>query len=336
MKAKSFKKFFISIVLSAVLTFSTASSAFAATAQLQQIETTAELSQEDISDIPAVDNGDAQTAGSTYLTAQSGVQQVAATVSSLTVQWNPVTNAVKYAISISPFNSSSYKLLGYFDNTHNKAKINKLKAGTAYNIRITALNSSGTAINSRTAGCTTLYTNVTVKSSYAAGNGYTFNMATVNPANSITGYKVVYQSYAAKKAITKYFNTRYSFTLPMSGNAFYQIKIYPYIVLNNKRYVSSSATTRYVSTGVTLQKAGNTNTSMSVKWNKISGATNYSIYIKYPRSSSFKKVKTTTANSFKLTGMKKNSKYGIKVIANKKVQNKVWVSYGKTYTMSLV
>ena len=122
----------------------------------------------------------------------------------------------------------------------------------------------------------------------------------------------------------------------MSGTAFYQVKIYPYIILKNKRYVSSSATTRYVATGVTLQKAGNTSTSMSVKWNRISGATNYTVYIKYPGNSSFKKVNTTTSNSFTLTGMKKNSKYGIKIIANKKVKNKTWHSYAKVYNMSLV
>lgn len=335
MKVKSFKKFLVSIALSAVLISSTATSAFAATAQLQQTETTT-LSPEDVSDVPAVDDGDAQAAGSTYLTSQTGIQQVAASVNSLTVQWNPVTSAAKYAISISPFNSSSYKLLGYVANTRSKVKINKLKAGTAYNVKVTALKSSGKEISSRIAGCTTLYSNVTVKSSYANGNNYTFNMATVNPANSITGYKVIYQSYATNKAATKYFNTRYTFTLSMPGDTFYQVKIYPYIVLNNKRYVSSSPATRYVSTGVTLQKAGNTNTSMSVKWNKISGATNYSVYIKYPGNNSFKKVTTTAATSFKLTGMKKGSKYAIRVIANKKVGKQIWTSYGKTYSMSLV
>ena len=48
------------------------------------------------------------------------------------------------------------------------------------------------------------------------------------------------------------------------------------------------------------------------------------------------KLDTTTSNSFTLTGMKKNSKYGIKIIANKKVKNKTWHSYAKVYNMSLV
>ena len=335
MKAKKFKKFFVSIALSAVLTLSSASSVFAATAQLVPAEQSVELTQSDDSDAPAIESSDAQNACAS-LTAQPGISQTAASENSVTIQWNPVTNTSKYAVNISPLSSSSYRFLGYIGNTRNKAKINKLKAGTAYVIKITALNSSGIAISSRTVGCTTLYSKVKIKSSYASTGRYTFNMQTVNPSNSITGYKVVYQSSAAHKLITKYFNTRYSFTIPISGNTFYQVKIYPYLVLGNKRYVSSTSTDRYISNVITLQKAGNTNSSMSVKWNRTAGADNYSIYIKYPGSSSFKKVKTTTSNFFTLTGMKKNTKYGIKVIANKKMKNKVWHSDSKAYNMSLV
>lgn len=333
MKAKSFKKFFASIALSAVLTFSTAATAFAATAQLMPVEQSAELSQEQ-TDTPSVDDSDSQAAGASYLTSQARIAQIAASESSVTVQWTPVTNAAKYAISISPFSSGSYKLLGYFDNSRNKARINKLKAGSAYKVRITALTSSGTSISSRIAGCTTLYSSVTVKTSYASTGGYTFNMNTVNPANSISGYKVIYQSSAAHKLITKYY-TRPSFTLPLNKNTFYQVKIYPYLLLNNKRYVTTTPTTRYISMGIVLKKAGNTSSTMSVKWNKVAGANNYSVYVKYPNSSSYKKVRATTATSFTLTNMTKNIKYGIKVIANKKVNGKTWTSASNAYTMSL-
>ena len=201
MKARSFKKFFVSIALSAVLTLSSASSVFAATAQLAPAEQSVEQAQSDDSDTPAIESSDAQNACAS-LTAQPGIRQTAASENSVTIQWNPVTNASKYAVNISPLSSSSYRFLGYIGNTRNKAKINKLKAGTAYVIKITALNSSGIAISSRTVGCTTLYSKVKIKSSYASTGRYTFNMQTVNPSNSITGYKVVYQSSAAHKLIT--------------------------------------------------------------------------------------------------------------------------------------
>ena len=335
MKAKSFKKLFVSIALSAVLTFSTAATAFAATAQLLPAEQSTESSQETASDIPDAELSDAQAAGA-YLTAQSGISQIAAAENSITVQWNPVTGAEKYAINISNFNTSSYKFLGYIKGSLSKAKINKLKAGTAYNVKVTALNSSGTALSSRVVGCTTLYSKVSVKNSYSNASGYTINMNVVNPSNSISGYKVVYQSSAAHKKITRNFNNRRTFTLLIATNTFYQVKIYPYLLLNNKRFVSTTPTTLYICYDIVLQKAGNTNTSMSVKWNKVAGATNYSVYIRYPGSSSFKKVKTTTSTKFTLSGMKKNTKYGIKVIANKKMNNKVWHSSANVYNMSLV
>ena len=71
------------------------------------VEQSAELSQEQ-TDTPSVDDSDAQAAGASYLTSQAGIAQITASESSVTVQWTPVTNAAKYAISISPFSSGSY------------------------------------------------------------------------------------------------------------------------------------------------------------------------------------------------------------------------------------
>ena len=77
MKARSFKKFFVSIALSAVLTLSSASSVFAATAQLAPAEQSVELAQSDDSDTPAIESSDAQNACAS-LTAQPGIRQTAA------------------------------------------------------------------------------------------------------------------------------------------------------------------------------------------------------------------------------------------------------------------
>ena len=90
MKARSFKKFFVSIALSAVLTLSSASSVFAATAQLAPAEQSVEQAQSDDSDTPAIESSDAQNACAS-LTAQPGIRQTAASENSVTIQWNPVT-----------------------------------------------------------------------------------------------------------------------------------------------------------------------------------------------------------------------------------------------------
>ena len=202
MKAKSFKKLFVSLALSTILTFSGASSAFAATALLQPVEQSAVQSADEESELPAVDSGDAQAAGATYLTAQSGIRQSAATVSSVTLQWNAVSGATKYAISNSNFGSSSFKLLGYVSGT--RVTINKLATGKAYTVKVSALNSAGSVLSSRVVDCTTLYAGAKIKTSYETPNGYTFNMQVLNPANSITGYKVMYQSSATQKKNIRY------------------------------------------------------------------------------------------------------------------------------------
>lgn len=331
MKMKGFKKFFVSIGLSAILTFGCASTAFAATAELQNVEATIDQTA-DGADIPQVETENAQAAGS-YLGSSSGIMQIAATTTSVSIQWNAVSGAAYYQVYSSSFESSNYKLLGSVSSTG--AKISKLSAGKAYTFRVYAVNSAGSAISYRTVDCTTLYKKPTVTSSYETSSGYTFYMKTVDPVNSITGYKVIYESSKTHKKTTKYFDSRYSFTLPLAKNSFYKVKIYPYITLNGKRCVSTSPTTKYVSRSIALSKGGNTNTTMTVKWNKVYGADSYTVYIKYPGNSSYTKVRTTTARTFTLSGMRRYSNYGIKVIANKKMDGKNWTSATNAYTMRL-
>ena len=332
MKMKRFKKLFVSIGLSVMLTLSCASTVFAATAELNPAEATIEQSTEG-TDLPQIENGEADAAGSNYLESSSGIKQVAATTSSVTIRWNSVYGASKYRVYITNFEGYSYRFLGDVSST--SAKITNLSAGTAYTFKIYALNYAGNAFSYRFVDCTTLYKKPKVTSYSATSSGYTFRMKAVTPVNSITGYKVVYQSSKTHKKITKYFNSRSSFTLSLSPDTFYQVKIYPYLTLNGVRYVSNSPTTKYVSLGVSLRKGGNTNSSMTVKWNKVYGANNYSIYIKSPGNKYYTKVRTTTSRSFTLYGVRRYSNYGIKVIANKKMSNTNWKSAQNIYNMRL-
>ena len=75
MNTKKFKKFFVSIALSAVLTLSSASSVFAATAQLVPAEQTAKLTQSNDSDAPAIESSDAQNACASLPPSQGSARQ---------------------------------------------------------------------------------------------------------------------------------------------------------------------------------------------------------------------------------------------------------------------
>lgn len=331
MKMKGFKKFFVSIGLSTILTLSCASTVFAATAELKSADAAIEQSTES-TELPQIENDEADAAGSNYLGSSSGIKQIAAATNNVTIRWNSVYGASSYRVYISSFEGSSYRLLGNVYST--SVKITNLSAGTAYTFKIYALNSAGSVLSYRLVDCTTLYKKPKVASYAATSSGYAFTMKAVTPVNSITGYKVVYQSSKTHKKITKYFNSRY-FNLSLAENTFYQVKIYPYLTLNGVRYVSNSPTTKYVSRAVVLKKGGNTNTSMTVKWDKVYGADSYTIYIQYPGSRYYTKVRTTTSRSFTLYGMRRYYNYGIKVIANKKMSNTNWKSATKDYTIRL-
>lgn len=327
MKMKGLKKILLSLSMGVMLTLSTISSASAAsvTGVIAPVQEDAEL--------PDVEAAQENADAATYLATPSGIRQTAASVNSISLQWNKVANATRYRISLKRYNSSdSFRTLGEVSSP--SAKISKLSAGTAYTVKIEARNSKETS-SSYVINCTTLYARANIKSSYATNKGYTFNTQAPKLAGSISGYKVVYKNLRTNATRTKYYSG-YSFTIPTVKNTFYLVKIYPYLVLNNQRFIhTSKPTSQYIAMEVTPKKAGNTKDSMTVTWDKVTGATSYSVYVKYPGSDSYRKVITTQNNIYKLTNMKLNTNYYMKIVATKKAGKKLWKSYGKPYRLTL-
>lgn len=77
--------------------------------------------------------------------------------------------------------------------------------------------------------------------------------------------------------------------------------------------------------------------SVTIKWKKVTGAKNYTIYAKKGNAKKWTKVKTTSKTSFKLTKLKGkrintyNSEYYFKVVTNAKVGGKTIKSGNKEY-----
>lgn len=320
MKMKGLKKLLVSLGLCAVLTIGMSTAAFADSTEAILAPAPEENS---IPEVPVLSTEEVDNA--TYVGSTSNIAQTAATETSISLAWNKVEGATKYTIRIKSSNGAdSYKVLGTTSKT--KCKINKLKPGKAYTVAILAGNDSEESTTVTTIICATLYKSVGIKTSYSSDKGYTFNMKTVTPYNAITGYKVAYTSYKTKKTTTKFYNNRYTFTLPLQKDAFYKVEIYPYLTLQGKKFVSTTPTTRYVAKGIVPKKAGNTRNSMTIKWNKVAGAQSYTVYVKYPGNSSYKKAATTSANSFRLNNMTLGTRYYVKIAANKKVGKKTWQS----------
>lgn len=324
MKKIQFKKILLVMAVSilAVFSISAVVSADSYKAELQSFS--------ENETVPVISSNETYAEKGEYVGYTSSEVQTAATYDTITIKWNSASYAAYYKIYISYYNKNDFTYLG--DTSKNQIKITNLKAGTAYSVRIVAANESETSGYYRQFNCTTLYKSVKVKSTSVTGSRYTFNMDTPTPVNSVTGYRVSYYNYKTKKTYTQDFNNQYTFSISLNQNTFYKVKISPYITLSGKKYISSSGTTKYIALQPALKKGGNTKNSMTVRWDKVSGATSYTIYIKYPGSSSFKKVGTTTKTSCTLNNMKLYTNYYIKVIANKKVGNTTWKTKGTNYS----
>ena len=82
--------------------------------------------------------------------------------------------------------------------------------------------------------------------------------------------------------------------------------------------------------------------SINIKWKKVTGAKNYTVYAKKENSKKWVKVKTTSKTSYELTKIKgkklnlRNSDYNFRVITNAKVNGKTIKSSNKEYYTAYV
>ena len=323
MKKFQLKKVLLVLAFSILAVFLSASIASAASygASLQKISQAPEA--------PSITFKESQADSAAYIGYTSAAVQTAATTTSITAQWNPVSNASRYYIYIADYGSNNFRYLGYVSSP--AVKIGNLKAGKVYLVRIVSANSYEISDYYRQIGCATLYKSASVKSTSVSGKKYTFNMKVPTVSNSITGYRVSCYNYKTKKTTTKDYNSVYGFSLSLGQGAFYKVTIRPYLTLSGKKFVSPSGSTKYIALQPDLKKAGNTSSSMTVRWNKVYGATSYTIYVKYPGSSKYQNVGTTTATSARLNNMKIGKTYYMKVIANKKVGSTTWKTKGNYY-----
>lgn len=120
------------------------------------------------------------------------------------------------------------------------------------------------------------------------------------------------------------------------ANAAYSIRVRDYVTdysTSSKIYSGWSATTYYVCQPSMKNKLKKyTTSSFTLAWNKVAGASSYTVYASTKQKSGYKKVATvkSSKNYYKVTKVKGkkvkvNKNYYVYVVANKKIN-------GKTYT----
>lgn len=260
------------------------------------------------------------------------LRSTAQTKSSITLKWNANADADGYAIYRST-DGSSYKLVTTLSAKKLTYKQTGLTSGQKYyyQVRTGVMSSTGTIIYESPATAPTLLvatkckapTNVT-----AAKNTTTSIKLTWTKVPRATGYEI----YAYNKTAHKYKllttikgNSTTSYTVKKLKSATnYQYKIRAYKTVSGTKYYSAYSTKVYTSTKpVKVAKTSYTagKNSITLSWNKSSGASGYIIYQYNKKTKKYTKIATVKTNKYTVTKLSKNTSYKFKIVAYKTYKN---------------
>lgn len=246
---------------------------------------------------------------------------------SVTVKYPAVTGAAGYRLQV--YNLSTGKVVKTLYVTKLQNVITGLTQGTKYRVVVTPyLKYNGktyySTVKKNTLAATRM-ANPTIKVSGQTTNTITLSWNKVPGASGYYIYK-----YNAKTGKYVYYKdvktTSCKIDGMYSGNA-YTFAIKPYIsisytsngVKKTDVFVSHSksfsACTAPMAPKPTLSTANKT---ITVKWNRVTGATSYVVYCKTTASGAWVNKGTTTSTSLKLTGLTKGKTYYVTVKAFKK------------------
>lgn len=88
------------------------------------------------------------------------------------------------------------------------------------------------------------------------------------------------------------------------------------------KYYTEQADTKALSAPSNVKASAKTATGITLKWDKVSGADAYAVYMYNSTTGKYEKYKTVTTNSCTIKKLKKNTKYKFKVVALDKVNGK--------------
>lgn len=130
------------------------------------------------------------------------------------------------------------------------------------------------------------------------------------------------------------------FTNKIKKTQFYRIKVRGYVNLNNnkKAYGAWSDTLYFAKAPYKNLKLKSSGKKISANWNKVTGATSYTVYVSNKEKSGYKKVGTYNSKKTSVTikkygkaALKSGKTYYVKVVAEKKVKiNKKYKTFKST------
>lgn len=259
------------------------------------------------------------------------VKQTSAGETSITVAWNAVAGATGYSVKYWPSTTSSANAKTV-NATKNSITLGGLSKNTEYTVYVYPYKTNGSftarddynydyqsslpTLPTKITGVDCDYFNMSVKKGYASFE--------IDRNNIVDGYQYeIYNNKGKKIYSTKSTSTYLSVTdKDLKTRQFYKIRVRGYIgVANNVvkygKWSSYEYFTKLNDSDVVLKSSGG---KLKASWKKVTGATNYTVYVSTKYNGSYKKMGTTKKTSLTTkTKIKAGKTYYVRVVANKKV-----------------
>lgn len=279
-------------------------------------------------------NGSTLKANAYYSGRPSNVGQTNPATTSITVTWTAAPEAANYQVSIR--DDWNYEIKG--TTSACSYTIKNLTPGKKYDVKVTAYSKTGE--DGYSAYAYDLKTIPDKVSGFKQGTWYK-SLKKVwidwDRVEAAEGYQVTLYNSKNKKVKTKTFDGYSTYgTFDKLKHESYKATISAYTTINGKKY-TSPVTTTYCLPNPTTKTCRISSSKLKLKWQKVTGATGYDIYISTTYNSGYKKVKSVKSSATSVTiskfkGKKFSSKkrYYVIIEAKKKVGKTTYKS-GKGY-----
>lgn len=247
-------------------------------------------------------------------------KQTGAGRKSITVSFERISGAKKYKIRYCLYGSTRVQTKV---TTSNRVTITGLRENARYLVYVAAFNGNNKTIGmSDMKWLKTAPKKPTVTSIHTP-NGNKLLVSLKNPGVA-QGYRISYTDYKTKKT-RNYYVGKSGGTVYFPAGGFTRVSINGYVTCSGKKYYGPVYAT-YLCAQPKISKKSNTSSSMTFSWSKVSGASNYSVYVSTQPNSGYRKVSTTKGTTYTYKNMQKGRYYYVYVRANKVVNGKTYSS----------